>query len=247
MIKINYEALAENAPYQKNKLYKINESEIIQFKEEQKDKDCSDLVKLKYSLKEQQYGVFAHEYRNPNTAKRGGKSADILACIIDDKNKKIYTTILDVKHNISAFSDNLLNDGAMLTAIKDIRDFIEQIHAEILHKNSFLLFYKDEDYIETERIGIATTNFDSDKFIKVSELLEQLFEKENDDMPLLVSLKLKNALNPYKGEIAKIRDFANQKVTIGKNRYDLEVFILKKISNSEYVTSIEIADDKELE
>lgn len=57
--------------------------------------------------------------------------------------KEMDTLIFDVKSNISAFSDDLLKDNAMLTAIKEIRDFAEQIHAEILHKNS-LMTYKNE-------------------------------------------------------------------------------------------------------
>lgn len=245
MIRINYADLAEGEMYQKNKLYRIKQSGTIQFREEHKDKNISDIVNLQYCIKEQQYGVFAHEYRNPSTCKQGGKSADVLACIIDEKNKKIYTTIFDVKHNISSFSDDLLKEEAILTAIKDVREFNEQIHAEILHKNSFLLFYKDEGYSEYEQIGIATTNFDSKKFIQVSQRLKQLLDNEHVQMTTLLSLKLKNNLNAYKNEVVKIKDFANHIIKIGDNTYEMKVFILKQINNLEYESTIQLSSDKE--
>lgn len=71
------------------------------------------------------------------TVKQGCKTADILACAVDENEKKIATFIFDVKSNISAFSDDLLKDQALLTVIKEVRDFVEQIHAEMLHKNGF--------------------------------------------------------------------------------------------------------------
>lgn len=59
--------------------------------------------------------------------------------MFDDSNKKIQSFIFDVKSDISAFSDDLRKENAMLTAIKEVRDFIEQIQMERLHKNSFFV------------------------------------------------------------------------------------------------------------
>lgn len=162
MININLKVLEENAPFQKNVLYKIEKTGKVLFTEEHSE--CKELVTLEYCLDDWQYGIFAHEYRSPNVSRQGCKTADILACAIDEENKQIDTTIADVKSNISAFSDDLLKDNAMLTAIKEVRDFIEQIHAEILHKNSFILYYKDAGYIEYERLGIVTKSFEQKNF-----------------------------------------------------------------------------------
>ena len=101
-------------------------------------KDFFDLI---FDLCPGQYGIFAYEYRNPVTLKQGCKTADILACAVDESEKIINTFIFDVKSNISAFSDNLLRDNALLTVVKEMRDFVEQIHAEMLHKDSFILYY----------------------------------------------------------------------------------------------------------
>jgi len=71
---------------------------------------------------------------------------------------------LDIKRNISAFSDDLLKDNAAITAIKEIVGFIEQIHHSILHKDSLLVYRKNEGYTETEEVGIATRRFEGQKF-----------------------------------------------------------------------------------
>lgn len=238
MININYKIL-EKDKCDKNQLYKIEKSRTISYREEQSD----DVVYLKYALKEYQYGIFAHEFRNPVILKSGNKAADILACVVDEKNKKICSLVLDVKHNISAFSDNLCgNDNhAMLTVIKNVRGFVEQIDAELLHKNSFILYYTAEGYKEQEQVGIATTNFDRDKFIQSANLLEELLH-EPVGSNNLVRLKLKNNLSAYGDEVARIRLFADKKIEIRKKVYDLEVFILKKESNNEYSTYIRISD-----
>lgn len=85
--------------------------------------DKSEKVRIEYSLENGQYGIFAQEFRNPIAGKQDRKTADALACIIDEECKKNLTVIFDVKSNISAFSDDLLKDGAMLTVIKQVRDF----------------------------------------------------------------------------------------------------------------------------
>ncbi|MDD6071595.1 MAG: hypothetical protein PUC12_12415 [Clostridiales bacterium] len=235
MIQINFKELNADDIYQKNKLYSIKQSMVVPYKEKQTDGE--DVVYLEYALKENQYGIFAHEYRNPDTLKQGGKSADIFACVVDERNKKIYTTILDVKHNISAFSDNLYTDKAMLTAIKNVREFVGQIDTELLHRDSLFVYYRAEGYEEFERIGIATTNFDADKFSQVADLLESLLRRDvklND----LVLLKLKNSLSPYEGELARIKMFANKKVEIRKKIYDLEVFKLEQAADAVFSANI---------
>lgn len=238
MIKLNSTPLSEGMDFGKNTLYEILDSFPVVFTERQDE--CEDIVKIQYQFKENQYGYFAHEYRNPCTKKEGSKSVDILAILVDQENKKIYTTIVDVKHNISAFSDNLLIEGALVTAIKNVIKYVDQIQAEILHKNSFLVFIKDEEYNEIERVGIATTNLDSEKFLNVADMLEQLLEEEDDKIQQLVLLKIKNSLTAFRGESNRIREFANKKISIGSKIYDIELFKLELDSDNKYTTSINI-------
>lgn len=241
MINLNFKDYEEKKSYQKNILYKINKAVVIPFEEMHKDINKCERVDLIFDLSSRQYGIFAYEYRNPVTLKQGCKTADILACAVDESEKKVNTFIFDVKSNISAFSDNLLRDNALLTVIKEVRDFVEQIHAEILHKNSFILYYKDDGFTEHENIGLITKKFEKDKFIAAADLLEGLFENETAKVPGLVKIKLKNNLGAYKNEVKRIRDFSGKRVILCGKEYDLSLILLEKVSESEYAAAIKIA------
>lgn len=238
MIKINYTPYKNF--YKKNILYKINESCIVPFKEEHEDKKA-EIVNLSYDLKENQYGFFAYEFRNPVVQKEGCKTADVLAGIIDEARKEIHTIILDVKSDISAFSDNLQKNGALLTVIKNVRKFACQIQDEKLHKDSFILYYKADGFTEDETLGIVTASFEKEKFAAAADLLERLLSDENGSVAKLVDLKLKNNLRPYENEIGRLRDFSREKIRISGQAYDLHVFLLEKVSALKSVVSVEVA------
>lgn len=245
MINIKFAQWKEEKPIQKSVLYRINGNHVIHFAETHNDTERKELIHLNYELSDDQYGIFAYEYRRPDTIKDGNKTADILACVIDEAERSIYTTICDVKSNISAFSDNLLKDQAMLTAIKDVRDFIEQIHAEILHKNTFMLYYIDDGFKEYERIGIITEHFEDEKFLAVALKLEELFYNSNSKVSKLSELKLKKNLAPYIREIEKIRNFSNKMIKIGNRTYKLHVILLEKMDDAIYTASMEIMAENE--
>lgn len=246
MFDLNTEVLKSETKIQKNVLYRIDEDRIISIREEHDHCTDAEIVHLEYRLKDGQYAVFGKEYRPPSISKHGCKSTDVLTCLIDDKDKKIYSLILDVKRNMSAFSDDLLKDGAILSAIKEVRGFIEQLHHTVLHKESFLVYYKDSGYTETAELGIATKRFENEKFLEVADFLEKLPELENpSNMQPLLFCKLKNNLMPYMSEAVKMREFANKKVTISGNLYQLHVYLLKWLRESEYAVSIEIKMDEE--
>ncbi len=139
MIKVHTHVYDEKKPVNRNVLYKINKSTQVIFKEQHEK--SQEIVNIDYCLENHQYAIYANEYRRPEIDKNGCKTADVLSCVFDDKNKTIQSFIFDVKSDISAFSDDLQKENAMLTAIKEVRDFIEQIQMERLHKNSFLLYF----------------------------------------------------------------------------------------------------------
>lgn len=223
---------------QKNILYKISESTAVLF--EEMHEKAQEIVKLDYQLQESQYGIYANEYRSPCTFKTGCKKADVLACVVDENTKEVYSLIFDVKSNISSFSDDLTRDGAALTAVREVRDFIDQIHAEILHKESFMLYYKDDDFREIDKIGIATKNFDADKFKAVADFIEKIFQPCDKEIPILIKTKLMTNLVPFKNETEKVKNFANHKVIIRDKEYYLHVFLLEKISENVYGTTIPV-------
>ena len=107
----------------KNQVYKVSEPMSIPFVEDHATH--KEQVELDYQLKDGQYGLYANEFRGQYTSKDGCKKADVLACVVDEKEKTVYTLIFDVKSNISAFSDDLKKDEAVITAVKEVRDFLE--------------------------------------------------------------------------------------------------------------------------
>ena len=238
-VRPRFDKIKPDKKYCKNKLYKIDEPFRLPVSEEHED-EKKETVVLEYNLTEHQYGIFAHEYRSPLIDKRGCKTTDILACAVDEEMKRIDSTILDIKSNISAFSDDLLKEGAMITVIKEVRDFIEQIHQEILHKNSFMIYYIDDGYEEIEHIGIATKRFEPEKFREASDELDHMRNMPESDTLTMPELKLKTLLNPYLPESKKLRDFADKLVYINGKGYDLNVHILTPISDNEWAVTLQV-------
>lgn len=244
MFKLNTTPLKAGAQIQKNVLYKINENMILSVQEEHNNNINKEIVNLEYILKDGQYAVFGKEYRAQSVLKDNCKSADVLTCVIDNNNKKIYSLILDIKKDISAFSDDLLKDNALLVAISEVRDFIEQLNHATLHKESFLSYCKYDGYTETAETGIATTNFENKKFSDAADFLERLPKLEKpSNMPPLLWYKFKNSLMPYISEVVRLRNFASQKVSICGTLCHLHVYLLEKVNESEYAVSIKIRLD----
>lgn len=239
MLKVNFRHYKDT--YEKNVLYDIREDRVVPFRETHTDSDKVEAVDLVYCLEAGQYGIFAYEYRSPFLEKQGCKTVDVLACVVDDIHKKVHTILFDVKSNISAFSDDLLKDSTMLRAIMEVRDFTDQLHDALLHKDAFMLYYKDGGFEEDEKVGIVTGNFEERKFADVADLLERLFVSEDAPISKLVEIKLKNSLRPYKDEIRRMRYFSERKVEISGKIYELQVYLLEKISGVESKTVIEIS------
>ena len=58
-----------------------------------------------------------------------------------------------------------------------------------------------------------------------------------------IELKLKKNLMAYRNENVRLRNFAEKKVNIGEKMYDLRIFLLGKISETEYVARVKVALD----
>jgi len=239
MINIDFRTYKPTRQIDKNILYKIEGSCSVEFVEQHDE--TREVVDVEYNLNDNQYGIYANEYRRPGTRKDGCKAADVLSCIVEQNKKEIKSLVFDVKSNISAFSDDLSKSVALLTAIKSVRDFIEQIRAEILHKESFLLYYKAEGYVEQEEVGIVTTNFEPEKFREVAKRLNEIMTEDQGDVPPLIFLKLKNSLKPYEHEGENLCNFADKKIVIGEKMYQLQVFLLSKVNEFDYRTTINMS------
>lgn len=217
---------------QKNTLYKISDSKEISFREKHCETEIFEVVNIKYELDEAQYGIYATEYRSPSVEKKGSKTTDILAGIVDEKEKQIYTLVCDVKRDISAFSDDLLRGDSLITVIKEVRDFIDQINSEMLHKKSFMIYFEADGFKESCETAIITKSFENNKFADAADILEKLLDDNNQDIPCLIRTKMISNLKNYSNEIEKLRKFSQETIIIGGYEYKLLVFILEKDSVS---------------
>lgn len=238
MINLSFRVYDSSKAVDKNTLYKIDKSDSIVFVEPHEA--TQEIVNIEFDLIDEQYGIYANEYKRPGVQKDGCKTTDVLACVVDIRKKQINSLVFDVKSNISAFSDDLSKEGAMITAIKEVRDFREQIHAEILHKETFLLYYKDDGYTEQEKIGIVTKSFEAEKFRNVAERLQNVVFEEKKAISQLISFKVKNNLRAYETEIEPLYHFADKKILLGKKMYELQVFLLNKMNETDYETTIKM-------
>lgn len=226
------------AKIQKNNLYKISTSMVVPFVEEHEK--SREKVILHYKLMDGQFGIYATEYRAPVVIKKGCKTTDILACVVDENQRKLYTLIADVKSNISSFSDDLSKENALFTAVKEVRDFTEQVECEWLHKENFMMFYKHEGFEEFCEYAIVTKNFEHDKFRKAADKLEELIKNENKNISVLIQTKMRTNLRSYEGEIHRLRKFADEMLIMNKKEYALKVIILEKEKEETYSSEIQI-------
>lgn len=240
MIEYGTQMLKPEAQVKKNQLYKICGDRTVPISELHDDCQDIEVVHLRYRLKKGQYAILGYEFRPQFISKQGSKSADVMTCLIDDDKKHVYSLVLDIKRNISAFSDDLLKDNAALTAIKEAVGFIEQIHHSKLHKDSLLVYRKDQGYTETEEVGIATRRLEEQKFYGLADFLENLEELPKLKINPQSWFKVQNQYKPYVPEASKIREFAGHKVTICGRQYPLHVYLLEQINESEYAVSIEL-------
>ena len=141
------------------------------------------------------------------------------------KNKYIP---LCVKRDISAFSDDLLRGDSLITVIKEVRDFIDQINSEILHKKSFMIYFEADGFKESCETAIITKSFENNKFADAADILEKLLDDNNQDIPCLIRTKMISNLKNYSNEIEKLRKFSQEMIIIGGYEYKLLVFILEK-------------------
>ena len=160
--------------------------------------------------------------------KKGIKTTDIIACIIDEKQKNIYTLVADVKSNISSFSDDLSKGAALITVIKEVRDFSEQIEDGLLHKENFLMYHKNEGFNERCEMAIFTRNFECEKFRDAAKYIEKLLYEDSEKGQVLAEIVMKRNLMRYKGEEKRLLKFAEQKLLIKDKEFDLKVYLLKK-------------------
>ena len=93
--------------------------------------------------------------------------------------------------------------------------------------------------IEESRI----VSFEQEKFKAVADYIEQSLKKEDDNVSMLVATKLKNSLRPYENMIQPLRKFSQRSLEISGMKYELQVYLLEKVSDAEYEITINFSSD----
>lgn len=75
MINLSLRPYNPSKAIDKNNLYRVNETSIIKFIEQHQE--TKEIVNMEIVLKEEQYGIYANEYRRPGTEKEGCKTTDV--------------------------------------------------------------------------------------------------------------------------------------------------------------------------
>ena len=60
---------------------------------------------------------------------------------------------------------------------------------------------------------------------------------------MLVATKLKNSLRPYENMIQSLRNFSQRILEISGMKYELQVYLLEKVSDTKYEITIEFSSD----
>ena len=227
--------------YDKNWLYRIEDNTPFEVRETHPDAimEGDDVVRLSFDLQENQYGIFAYEYRRPGVKKEGSKATDILACLVDEEKKQVTSLIMDLKKNIMNYDDDLLVNDSLNKALNGVGDFVCQLKDEKLHKDSFMLYYKDEGYSETESFGIATRKFEPEKLESVVKFVDEILNDESEEITDIVRCKIRQRLEARSGDVEAVRNFAKKKVFIAGNYYDLQVVKLVQ-SGNDYAVDVKL-------
>ncbi len=221
-------------------LYKVEDSVTIKFEENHKD-NTKDVVYVSFNLKNNIYGIYSNEYKPSIIESNGCKKVDIICGLIDEDSKKCITYILDVKRNISGFNVNDELEKLREEAVKRIKNFIKQIEDSITIKEMLMVILKKEGFSEEGKVGIATREFNVDRFRALADKLYKASEEDsNAKINSLISTKFKRAMLPIKKEAEILKLFSEKKIKINSNIYDLEVYILENSNNNEYVYTLDI-------
>lgn len=162
-----------------------------------------------------------------------------MACLVDEEKKQVTSLIMDLKKNIMNYDDNLLVNDSLNKALNGVSDFVCQLKDEKLHKDSFMLYYKDEGYSETESFGIATRKFEPEKLESVVKFVDEILNDESEEITDIVRCKIRQRLEARSGDVEAVRNFAKKKVFIAGNYYDLQVVKLVQ-SGNDYAVDVKL-------
>ena len=192
-------------------LYKILKSrEIIVDEERTKDR-----VIIEYIVQNGQYGICCSEYKPPFIDDEGAKKVDVLVLVIDEKNKKFSSWILDMKQSVGG-EDVIFH-------------LLEQLQDSLKHKNALAIYM--DDFREEQHLGFVTRDLQIERIEESVEKREkELNDIKKSTLQIFPIIRNKGMIESIKlkKEIETLSMFLDKKMKIKDQIYPIESYISEK-------------------
>ena len=168
-------------------LYKILKSrEIIVDEERTKDR-----VIIEYIVQNGQYGICCSEYKPPFIDDEGAKKVDVLVLVIDEKNKKFSSWILDMKQSVGG-EDVIFH-------------LLEQLQDSLKHKNALAIYM--DDFREEQHLGFVTRDLQIERIEEsVKKREKELNDIKKSTLQIFPIIRNKGMIESIKLKKLQIRE-----------------------------------------
>lgn len=212
MMKFKCKYLKSDKLTETGTLYKILKSREISIDEEK----TKDRVIVKYIINDDQYGICGSEYKPPFIDDEGAKKVDVLILVIDERNKKFSSWILDIKQSVGG-EDVIFH-------------LLEQLQDSVKHKNTLAVYM--DDFTEVQHLGFITRDLQLERIKETVEKKEkELNDIEKSIIQMSPIIRNKMAAAPstkLKKEIEILLLFLDKKMKIRDQIYPIESYISEK-------------------
>lgn len=222
-MRIKGDTIRENRQVLPGRLYRVEKSRTLNFEEQETD----DAVEIMFHIGDGQYGIYGNEYKPPFVEDQGGKKADILALVIDDKQKRFSSWVVDVKKTVGG-EDVICH-------------LVEQLIESVKHKKA-ITTYLDE-YTEEQHIGYITGNKQDDRIQEAISRKRAYLKKEManiESVSKLIGMEARRRLLKEEAKLKVLVAFQKGHMEDGKNRYEIEQYISEE-RDDKFVYHLDVA------
>ena len=192
-------------------LYKILKSREITVDEDR----TKDRVIIEYIVHNGQYGICCSEYKPPFIDDEGAKKVDVLVLVIDEKNKKFSSWILDMKQSVGG-EDVIFH-------------LLEQLQDSLKHKNALAIYM--DDFREEQHLGFVTRDLQIERIEEsVKKREKELNDIKKSTFQMFPIIRNKGMIESIKlkKEIETLSMFLDKKMKIKDQIYPIESYISEK-------------------
>lgn len=221
-MKIKGDTIKENGILLSGRLYRIRADRTVVFEE----KETGDMVHIHFFIRDGQYGIYGNEYKPTFVEDLGGKKADILVLVIDEKSRCFASWVVDVKKSVGGEDV--------------IYHLVEQLAESVKHKKAIATYL--EDFQEEQHIGYITRELQRDRIQQAIDKKRSFLEKEKASiryMPSLIGMKANLRLLEEEAGLKVLSDFQNDCIRIGKQVFQIEHYLSKE-KNGQYVSELDV-------